>query len=90
MTPVIIAQPCALNAKEDYSRCHVVDYEALCMYVCESFPVTYVEMPRATTLISFVCLRVVHTHCRAYHHFSRSKHIALCSVFLSQSQSLSG
>lgn len=32
MTPVIIAQPCALNAKEDYSRCHVMDYGRF-MYV---------------------------------------------------------
>lgn len=25
MTPVIITQPCALNANEDYNRCHVMD-----------------------------------------------------------------
>lgn len=29
MTPVIIAQECALNTKEDYGRCQVVDYGSL-------------------------------------------------------------
>lgn len=58
--------------------------EALCMYVYGCFPVTSVEMPWATTLISFVCLCVACAHCGAYQCVRKSKHTAPYSVFLSQ------
>ncbi len=58
--------------------------EALCMYLYESFLVTSVEMPQATTLISFVCLCDVHAHCGVYQqHVHKSKQMTPCSVFLS-------
>lgn len=59
MTPVIIAQACALNAKEDYSRCHVVDYRSLLCLRVWIFPFTSVERPQAPALISFVRLSLL-------------------------------
>lgn len=64
--------------------------EALCMHVYESFSVTVVEMPRATTFISFVRLCVACAHCGLYQRGHKSKHRVRCSVFLSQSCSASG
>lgn len=64
--------------------------EALCTYLCESFSVTSVEMPQATTLISFVCLCVVCTHCGTHQCDHKGKHMAPCSVFFFPEACLAG
>lgn len=55
MTPVIIAEPCALNAMEDYSRCHVMDYRSF-MYVCVWI------FPSEDSHFNLICVSMCHVH----------------------------
>lgn len=49
MTPVIITPPCALNAKEDYSRCHGLRKPLRMEWM---FSRASTQIPRAKTCIS--------------------------------------
>ena len=83
MTPVIIAQSCALNAKEDYSRCHVMDYRSFMYVRLWMFP-CHLSGNAMGNHFNLICVCVACAHCGAYQCVRKSKHTAPYSVFLSQ------